>query len=465
MLIRVGLALKDKGLLRYLEKKLADADVRVEVCGPPRRVWQNALRSGFDVIVISESFVLRPVDNGIAILNELPESPTTIIIYDSDSLEEHAHLSAAGADVVLYAGLSKNSLFEAIDTALESRRQFIQHKRYDRRGVVEPKMSDFVMESPAMQVFMEEVHQVIPSDSPILLTGETGVGKEHLAKAIHAQSPRSVGPFISINMAAMPENLLESELFGHEKGAFTGAHARKKGRFEIADGGTLFMDEIGELPVNLQVKLLRVLQEKNFERVGGVKPLAVDIRIIAATNRRLREEMARGRFREDLYYRLNVVHIGLPPLRQRKEDIRLLMGHFIKKYAAERHDRAPVTGVSPEVDRLLDTYHWPGNVRELENVIERAMILCPGDTLQVEDLPGEFRDSLANTLRLEGIPADARLYETLARVERQMIVRALRMAEGVQSRAAEMLGIGKSGLNQKLKKYGLDVAAVLQQDP
>ena len=223
MLIRVGLAIKDSRLQGYLAKKLSDTDVRVEIFGPPRSVWQNALRSGMDVIVISDTFVLRPVDNGIAILNELPESPTTIVIHGSESLEEHAQLAAAGADVVLYEGLSRTRLFEAIDSALESRRQFIQRKRIDRRGIVEPKISDFVMESRAMQVFIEDVQQIIPSDSPILLTGETGVGKEHLAKAIHAQSPRSVGPFISINMAAMPENLLESELFGHEQGAFTGA--------------------------------------------------------------------------------------------------------------------------------------------------------------------------------------------------------------------------------------------------
>ena len=236
MLIRVGLAIKDTRLQGYLAKKLSAPDVRVEVFGPPRSVWQTALHSGIDVIVISEAFVLRPVDNGIAILNELPESPTTIIIHGRASLEEHAQLAAAGADVVLYSGLSKTSIYEAIDSALESRRQFIQRKRFDRRGIVEPKLSDFVMESQAMQVFIEEVNQVIPSDSPILLTGETGVGKEHLAKAIHAQSHRSIGPFISINMAAMPENLLESELFGHEQGAFTGAvrlHFLIEGRVQL----------------------------------------------------------------------------------------------------------------------------------------------------------------------------------------------------------------------------------------
>ena len=217
MLIRLGLAIRDKSLQRDLLHKLSESDVRVETFGPLRSVWQQVVRSGCDVIVISEALIIRPIDTGIEILNELPENPTTVIIHDSDSSEEHALLAAAGADVVLYAGISKKSMIEAIETALESRRQFIQRRRYDRRGQTDPKISDFVSESQAMQVFMEDVHQVIRSDSPILLVGETGVGKEHLAKAIHAGSPRSTGPFVSINTAAMPEQLLESELFGHEQ--------------------------------------------------------------------------------------------------------------------------------------------------------------------------------------------------------------------------------------------------------
>ena len=262
---------------------------------------------------------------------------------------------------------------------------------------------------------------------------------------------------MAVNCSALAENLLESELFGHEKGAFTGAVATKKGRFELADGGTLFLDEIGELSPNLQVKLLRVLQEKVFERVGGVRTISVDIRIIAATNKDLKREMMDNRFREDLYYRLNVVHIVLPPLKDRKEDIRLLVNHFIKKYASERKAEAPITGVDQQVDRLFYDYNWPGNIRELENVIERVMILCAGETIRVQDLPKGFKDSVYNTLHLEGIPANAKLYDTLAMIERTMIERALKMSNNVQSHAAELLGIGKSGLNQKIKKYNLEV--------
>jgi two-component system, NtrC family, response regulator len=311
---------------------------------------------------------------------------------------------------------------------------------------------------PIRDVF-ETIRKVAPSNATVLIEGESGTGKEMVAKSIHFNSPRRNKPFIAVNCSALAENLLESELFGHEKGAFTGAVARKKGRFELADTGTLFLDEIGELSQNLQVKLLRVLQEKTFELVGGTRSITADIRVIAATNKNLREEMISGRFREDLFYRLNVVRIVLPPLKQRREDIRMLVNHFIEKYASERKVDVPVKGVDQEVDRLFFDYSWPGNVRELENLIERVMILCPNDTIQVSDLPTDFRDNVHNALHLEGIPSDATLYDTLATIEKAMIERALKMTDNVQAHAAALLGIGKSGLNQKIKKYNLDVGA------
>jgi two-component system NtrC family response regulator len=298
---------------------------------------------------------------------------------------------------------------------------------------------------------------VAPSNATILVEGESGTGKELVAKAIHFNSPRRDNPFVAVNCSALAESLLESELFGHEKGAFTGAVSSKKGRFELAHGGTLFLDEIGELSLNLQVKLLRVLQEKTFERVGGVRSVAVDIRVIAATNKNLKEEMMAGRFREDLYYRLDVVHIVIPPIRERREDIRLLVNHFIEKYSSERKSAPPIRGVAQDVDRLFYEYSWPGNVRELENVIERVMILCPHETITSDDLPKGFKSNLDNALHLDGIPAVAKLYETLEMVEKTMIQRALKMADNVQAHAAEILGIGKSGLNQKIKRYNLEV--------
>ena len=319
------------------------------------------------------------------------------------------------------------------------------------------RFDNIIGKSKKMRDVFDTIRKVAPSSATVLIEGESGTGKELVARSIHFNSPRREKPFVAVNCSALAENLLESELFGHDKGAFTGAVATKKGRFELADGGTLFLDEIGELSPNLQVKLLRVLQEKVFERVGGVRTISVDIRILAATNKDLQQEMQDGRFREDLYYRLNVVHLVLPPLKARQEDIRLLVNHFIKKYASERRSAAPVTGVDQEVDRLFYDYSWPGNIRELENVIERVMILCPGEIMRVSDLPKGFKDNVYNTLHLEGIPADAKLYDTLTTIEKALIERALKMSNNVQSHAAAMLGIGKSGLNQKIKKYNLEV--------
>ena len=325
------------------------------------------------------------------------------------------------------------------------------------RDVVETRYNfgNIVGKSKRMQEVFELVKKMAPSSATVLIEGESGTGKELVAKSIHFNSPRKDKPFIAVNCSALSENLLESELFGHEKGAFTGAIAMKKGRFELADGGSLFLDEIGELSQNLQVKLLRVLQERAFERVGGMRSVPVNIRIIAATNKNLKHETEQGRFREDLYYRLNVLYLVLPPLRDRVEDIRLLVDHMIEKYASERRPDQQVTGVDQDVNRLLYGYSWPGNVRELENAIERAMVLCPGNIIRVSDLPKEFKKSIGHSLHLEGISENAKLYETLDMVEKLMIERALATSHNVQSRAAELLGIGKSGLNQKLKKYGI----------
>ena len=325
------------------------------------------------------------------------------------------------------------------------------------RSAVEGRYSfhNLIGRSKAMQDVFSIIRKVAPASATVLIEGASGTGKELVANALHFNSPRKDRPFVAVNCSALAETLLESELFGHEKGAFTGAVSLKKGRFEIADGGTLFLDEIGELSQGLQVKLLRVLQERVIERVGGVRPLPVDIRLVAATNKSLKAEVAKGNFREDLFYRLNVVSVSLPALRERLEDIRPLVGHFIAKYSDERTTGGPVTGIEREVERLFYEYDWPGNVRELENVIERAVVMAPGTMIQVSDLPKEFIESAHNTLHIDGIPVDANLYDTLSMVEKNMILRALKKANYVQAHAAELLGIGKSGLNQKIKKYNL----------
>jgi two-component system NtrC family response regulator len=325
------------------------------------------------------------------------------------------------------------------------------------RETVESQYSfgNIIGKSSKMQNIFELIYKVAPAPASILIEGESGTGKDLVAKSIHYNSPRHDHPFIAVNCSALAESLLESELFGHEKGAFTGAVTTKKGRFELAEGGTLFLDEIGELSPSLQVKLLRVLQDKIFERVGGLRQVTVNFRLITATNKRLREEVQKGRFREDLYYRLNVVYIDLPPLRQRTEDLRLLVDHFIDKYATERRMGVPVKGIEREVEQIFYQYDWPGNVRELENTIERAMVLCSDDTIRVSDLPRYFRNNLIGEPQLEHIPMDAKLFETLANIEKKLLLRALANCNNVQSEAAQLLGIGRSGFNKKLKKYGI----------
>ena len=326
------------------------------------------------------------------------------------------------------------------------------------RSVVESKYSfgNIIGKSKNMRDLYEMIQKVAPATATVLIEGESGTGKELVAKSIHFNGSRRDKPFIAVSCSALAESLLESELFGHEKGAFTGAVSMKKGRFELADGGTLFLDEIGELSQDLQVKLLRVLQDKVFERVGGVRQISVDVRFITATNKKLKNEVAEGRFREDLYFRLNVVNIVLPLLRHRQEDIRLLVDHFIKKYISERLINIPITGLDPEVERLFYNYSWPGNVRELENVIERAMVLCPGEKIKVSDLPNDFKFNVYDAQQLNGIPENAKLYETLYTIEKKMIERALRLTNNVHSEAAELLGVGKSGFSKKIKKYEID---------
>ncbi|MFH1349858.1 MAG: sigma-54 dependent transcriptional regulator [Pseudomonadota bacterium] len=299
------------------------------------------------------------------------------------------------------------------------------------------------------------IGKVAQSRASVLITGPSGTGKELIAKAIHYNSPRKNHPFISINCGALTETLLESELFGHEKGAFTGAIAMKKGRFELADKGTLFLDEVGEMPPSLQVKLLRVLQEMEFERVGGTKTIKVDVRVLSASNRNIKEDVVDGQFREDLFYRLNVIHIEVPPLKERTEDIRLLVNHFIKKYTMD--EGKTKTELTPEAWKALYDYHWPGNVRELENIIERAVVLTSGGLITIEDLPAEFSGKKEELDIDRFIPPNASLQNTIEQIEEKLVRRALKQCNSVQSHAAQLLGITKSLIQHKMKKYNIEI--------
>ncbi len=312
------------------------------------------------------------------------------------------------------------------------------------------KVHFIVSHSRQMEEALNMVGRVAGSSATVMILGESGTGKELIARAIHYAGPRAERPLIKVNCAALPENLLESELFGHEKGAFTGAMSRRIGRFEQAHQGSIFLDEIGDLTPALQVKLLRVIQEKEFERVGGNQTIRVDVRIIAATNRNLEESIAKGVFREDLYYRLNVVTLRLPTLRERKEDIPLLIDHFLRKYGEENKRR--MSGVSKEAREILLRYDYPGNVRELENIVERAVVLCRGDLITSQDLPLNLREGKSEISL--GLDRKGRtLPDTLEEVERQLIQKALEKGGGVQTKAAEELGISERVLRYKMKKY------------
>ena len=339
--------------------------------------------------------------------------------------------------------------------ALENYRLIKENKRLSQALSDQYRYGNIIGKSKPMQEIYDLISKVAQSKASVLITGPSGTGKELIAKAIHYNSPRRDRPFISVNCGALTETLLESELFGHEKGAFTGAVNMKKGRFELADEGTLFLDEVGDMPPPLQVKLLRVLQEMEFERVGGTKTIKVDVRVLSASNRNIKEDVAEGNFREDLFYRLNVINIEVPSLRERTEDIRLLVNHFIEKY--RRDEGKERIELSPEAWKILYSYSWPGNVRELENIIERAVVLTADALIGPEDLPAELLEREEEVDVERFIPLDAPLQNTLERIEEKLIRRALERCDNVQSHAAEMLGITKSLIQHKMKKYNIAV--------
>jgi two-component system response regulator AtoC len=310
------------------------------------------------------------------------------------------------------------------------------------------RFENIIAKSPGMQQVIEVIKVVAKSNATVLITGETGTGKELVAQAIHSQSYRRGKPFIAVSCAALPESLLESELFGHEKGSFTGAYAQKKGKFEVANGGTLFLDEIGEMSTNIQVHLLRVLEEKEFTRVGGNEPIKVDVRVISATNKDMKQAVAKGQFREDLYYRLNVVNIELPPLRKRTEDIPLLAQHFLKRFA--RENQKEIAEFSPEVTDFLLRYEWPGNVRELENAVERAVILTKNSCIEIADLSPRNLVPAGSTS-----PG-----KNLKQVEKNHIQDVLTETGGNYTEAARILGISRMTLYNKAKAYGLNVKKI-----
>ena len=382
-----------------------------------------------------------------------------IMITAFGEVEKAVVAMKAGAYNYLAKPFNNEELLVNIRKAIEHYSLLRENLRLRGEARIRYGFASIIGKNARMQEIYQLIEKVAPTPTSVLITGESGTGKELVARAIHINSPREKAPFISVNCAALPETLLESELFGHERGAFTGATSMRKGRFELADTGTLFLDEIGDIPLPLQAKLLRVLQERTFERVGGVKTIKVDVRILTATNRDLKDEVDKTHFREDLYYRLNVLHIHLPPLRDRVDDIPMLTEHFINKFSKLLNK--PNLKISGDALRYLAGLSWEGNVRELENTIERAAILCSDEIIHAGDVHPDIvgGEEVANWSPNgdfdKFLPSDLPLPEVLSGVEEKMVRRALEEANNVQARAAENLGITKSLLQYKMKKYKL----------
>ena len=374
--------------------------------------------------------------------------PVLILLTAYGNIETAVEAMKRGAYDFLAKPVNLDRLDLLLKRALAERQLGAENQRLKAQLDAKYGFENIIGTSPAMQEVFETIRQAAPTRATVLIQGESGTGKELVARALHQCSPRREGPFVPVHCAALAPTLLESELFGHEKGAFTGAVERRRGRFELADGGTLFLDEIGEIDAALQVKILRVLEERQFERVGGSETIRVDVRLVAATNRDLRQLVTEGKFREDLFYRLYVVNLTLPPLRDRDGDIVRLAQHYLKSIAAE--NGKPVPAIAPEAMDLLAAYRWPGNVRELRNVIERMVVLGTGGKLTVRDLPAAVRGAGGGETALA-----SRAGRVLRDAERQLIEEALRRHKDNRTKAAQDLGISRRTLHRKLNEFGL----------
>jgi len=415
-----------------------------------------------DLVILD---VMLPGISGIDTLRAIrianPMLPV-IVITAFSSIDGAIEAMKHGAFHYIPKPFKNEEVILTVNKALEQRRLSSENERLKAELAEKYAYSNIIGKSETMRKVFDLIRLAAPSRSNILIVGESGTGKELVAKAIHHASPRARNAFVTVNSGSLPPELLESSLFGHMKGAFTGAIATKRGLFEVADGGSIFLDEIGNINLETQAKLLRVIQEKEFMRLGSVETLKVDVRIIAATNADLAELMAGRKFREDLFYRLNVITITLPPLRRRREDIPLLVSHFLEKYAEE--NKRKVKEITPDAMRTLMDHSWPGNVRELENTIERAVVLCTTERIGPDLLPDYLRFPVQSEQPAMIVPSDGlSLKDAVSRYERTMILQSLEMANGVQKKAAELLQLKPSTLNEMMKRLGIstrDRAAV-----
>ncbi len=422
----------------------------------------TALKTAAEVhpeVIITD--LVMPNMDGMVLLKALRDANpecVVVILTGQGTVDSAVDAIRQGAYDFIEKPLDTKRLKLVLDRALEKHSTLREVNVLRGRLRQQGPGSDFIGQSSAMRQVFTLTERVAPSKASVVITGQSGTGKEVVARAVHNLSPRKDKPFVAVNCSAIPANLIESEIFGYEKGAFTGADQRRLGCFELADKGTLFLDEIGELPFELQAKFLRVLEEERLRRLGGKTEVEVDVRVLCATNRDLKQEVKAGRFREDLYFRLNVFHIQLPPLKERSEDIPLLVGHFVEKFNQESGRK--LRGVSAEALRVMTSYAWPGNIRELRNAVERAVILCDGDYINVEHLPPDMagRSEEPTVFRMPlGRPLDD--------IEKAYILNNLRQNNGNKARTAEILGISEKTLYNKLKKYREDEQRASMQAP
>jgi DNA-binding NtrC family response regulator len=438
-------------MLRLLELNLAEEGYTVRTAADAEAGLKLFREHRIDLVVTD---LRLPGMNGLEFLEAVKRADSrvpVIVMTAYGTVETAVEAMKAGASDYILKPFSLEELRLLARKELDVRRLHEENRSLREALGRRYEFKNIIAHSPRMQEVLATVERVAPTNSTVLLGGESGVGKDMIARAIHEHSRRASGPFIKINCTAIPENLLESELFGYEKGAFTGAVSAKPGKFELADKGTIFLDEIGDVPGSIQVKLLRVLQDREFERLGGTRTLKVDVRVVAATNQDLRAALEEGTFREDLYYRLNVVPINIPPLRERREDIPYLVDYFIERFA--RESGKPIRGITPAALKMLMEFHWPGNVREVENIIERGVALSAGDMLDVHDVRLDLSPA-------RGVPAfTGSVFPpegvTLEQFEDGIIQEALRRSNGNKSQAARMLGISRNALRYRLAKIGV----------
>ena len=435
----------EKNIREGLQMALEDDGYEVLTAADGSIGLQKALTDVVDLIITD---LRMPGVGGQELLrrvtSETPGVPV-IVLTGHGTVETAVEAMRMGAYDFLTKPLDLDRLSLLVKRALQNRELVLRHRELEEQLQSNKTFEHIIGKSAAMEHVFEMIRKVAPSRASVLITGEGGVGKELIASAIHNLSPRKDKSYIKVHCAALAESLLESELFGHEKGAYTGAVSQKRGRFELADGGTIFLDEIGEINQNLQIKILRVLQEKQFERVGGEKSVTVDTRLITATNRDLEKEVENGTFRSDLYYRLNVVHIHVPPLRERKEDLPLLIAAFIKEFSEE--NAKSISGIEPKARAALYAYDWPGNIRQLRNCLESAVVMSSDDIIRLSDLPEHVREAEQTAaIRVQ-------IGTTLAEAEKHIILETLVAYKGNKSKTADILGIGRKTLHRKLDEF------------